>query len=54
MFQLGALPLSQHTTIFVFQFAFGFEGLETISFEDLWTFLATFARCREIVGNIRK
>ena len=39
--------LSNHAKMFVFQFAFGFEGLETISSEYLRTFSATFGRLRK-------
>ena len=43
--------LSQRTKILVFQFAFGFEGLETILSGHLWTFSATFRRLWEVFGS---
>ena len=43
---LCVLTLSQHARIFVFQFAFGFEGLETISWQVVGTSSDIFGKVR--------
>ena len=45
------VTLSQHAKIFVFQFAFGFEGLETISSEHFRQRSDVFGKSSEIFGS---